>query len=194
MRGHRVALAATAVATALMANAAPAASRSRADLDCTYQPRAGQEVTTFHHCARTALGGRPQVTSQHLRRLQFDRHGLSAIFIGQWYAIRRGGRLAPVMMLDNWAEPFSDGLARSPVAGKIGYIDRGLRLAIPARYDGAYPFDHGHALVCIGCAIRTTDEHSSYVGGVWRCIDRRGRETEVARPAEPACPLPEKRS
>jgi hypothetical protein len=108
--------------------------------------------------------------------MRYDRYGLSEISIGhQFYVIRRDGVMAPVMIMDNWAEGFSNGLARSPVGNKIGYIDRSLKLAIPARYDGAYRFEHGAARVCVGCTSQAVGEYSTYVSGQWGCIDRRGR-------------------
>jgi hypothetical protein len=82
------------------------------------------------------------------------------------------------MAMDNWAEPFAEGLARSPVGGKIGFINRDLALVIPARYDGALPFEDGWAEVCIGCKLTSHGEHSSYEGGRWVCVDRHGHERE----------------
>ena len=109
----------------------------------------------------------------HLRAPDFDRHGLASVYIGGgWYDARRDGRLAPVMARDNGAEPFADGLARSPQGGKIGFIDRHLAWVIPARYDGAFPSEQGWAEVCIGCKLTTDGEHSGYAGGLWGCIDR----------------------
>jgi hypothetical protein len=90
------------------------------------------------------------------------------------------------MMMDNWAEPFADGLARSPVGGKIGFIDRNLALVISARYDGAFPFEHGWAAVCTDCKLASDGEHSSYVGGRWGCIDPHGHEQEPFRPDQGA--------
>jgi hypothetical protein len=98
--------------------------------------------------------------------------GLASIYVDQWYKVRRDGGAAPVMTVDNWAEPFSDGRARSQVGGKIGYIDRYLKLVVPARYDGAFPFERGVAVVCVGCKLVSDGEHTHYEGGMWGCIDR----------------------
>jgi hypothetical protein len=188
MIGHLVIIATSGLIAASSATAEPARSpsaRAGADLDCVYASRARNEVLTFRHCAWAGSDGHPHVTRRHLRDLSYDRYGLSTILIGRWYVTRRDGQLAPVMMMDNWAEDFSSGLARSPVGGKIGFIDRSLKLAIPARYDGAYPFDHGVATVCTGCTSKTVGEHSSYVGGSWGCIDRSGRLRQVMRPLKP---------
>src|SRR4029077_3739959 len=93
--------------------------------------------------------GHLHLKREHLLALGFDQYGLASVYIGGWYYVRRDGRLAPVMMMDNWAESFADGLARSPVGSKIGFIDRKLALVVPARYDGAFPFEHGWAAACI---------------------------------------------
>jgi len=166
-----------ALALLIAAGGPTAAARPEpgpADLPCTYWPSGG-DMESFPHCAQLDGNGTPRVAPEHLRRLIYDRHGLATILIGQWYVVRRNGVLAPVMIMDNGPESFSNGLARSPVGGKIGYIDRSLRLVIPARYDGAYPFAHGVAQVCFGCTVQSDGEHSWYAGGTSACIDRRGR-------------------
>ena len=73
--------------------------------------------------------------------------------------------------------PSWTGLARTGVGGKVGFIDRKLRVVIPPRYDFAFPFNGGTAVVCNGCK-ETSDggEHKSMVGGQWSIIDRHGRE------------------
>jgi hypothetical protein len=153
-----------------------------ADTSCTYAPKTGGDVVHFEHCARLDAAGHPRLERKHLLALEFDRHGLASINIGGgWYYVRRDGRSAAVMKMDNWAESFADGLARSPVAGKIGFINRNLALAIPARYDGALPFEHGSTEVCIDCKLISDGEHSRYEGGRWGCIDRHGREREPFR-------------
>jgi hypothetical protein len=90
--------------------------------------------------------------------------------------------MAPVMVYDNGPDEFPDSLARSPVGQKVGYIDRRLRLVIPAKYDGAFPFQHGVAVVCLGCTVVSDGDHSWYEGGAWGCIDRRGRELKPFKP------------
>ncbi|NYT39587.1 WG repeat-containing protein [Sphingomonas sp. R-74633] len=159
---------------ALTAAAAPA--QERYPLACFYAPRGG-ELDSFQDCAARDPDGTIRLSSGHLRRLDYDRDGLAAIHVGESFLyVRRDGRTAPVMTMDNGADPFVDGRARSPLDGKIGYIDRSLRLVIPRRYDGAMPFEKGVAEVCTGCTRATDGEHSWYAGGRWVRIDRNGRE------------------
>ncbi len=102
---------------------------------------------------------------------------------GFWYA-DRSGRLVPVVTMDNGADPFNDGLARSRSGNKIGFIDRKLHFAVDARYDGAYPFERGRAVVCTDCIERrdASGEHGRYEDGLWGCIDTHGREVVQLKP------------
>ncbi len=124
--------------------------------------------------------GAVRLDVQRLRDLDFDRYGLASLAAGDrgLFYVNRAGRTAPVALMDGWAEDFSDGLARSPRGAKTGFIDRSLRLAIPARYDGAYPFEHGRAAVCLGCKVSAPDRegYTFLKGGRWGCIDTDGRE------------------
>jgi hypothetical protein len=143
---------------------------------------------TFKRCAATGPDGRPRLNRSHLARLRYDRDGLASVLLfnetdkrkAQWSYVRRGVIPVPVETMDNGPDYFEDGLARSRVGGKIGYIDRKLNLVIPATYDGAYPFRDGVAVVCTACTIvydRTVSEgeRSWYEGGQWGRIDRSGR-------------------
>jgi hypothetical protein len=159
-----------------------AGSVANADYSCTYSPKAKGDVLQFEHCAWSDAAGHLHLKREHLLALDFDRYGLASVFIDGWYYARRDARLAPVMMMDNGAESFADGLARSPLGSKIGFINRNLALVIPARYDGAFPFERGRAAVCIDCKLVSDGEHSWYVGGSWGCIDQYGHEREPFRP------------
>ena len=166
---------------------AAAALAQPALLDCAYAPRGG-EMQTFSNCASKDAQGGVHLQPQHGALLTYDRDGLAGVYVDGWYYLTRDGSSAAVMAFDNGPDPFAEGLARALAGGKVGYIDRHLRQVIPARFDGAFPFDHGRAAVCIGCRTTPQGEHSSYAGGQWGCIDRRGtfvtalHETEGYRP------------
>ncbi len=137
----------------------------------------------FKQCAVARSDGQPRFTPGYLSRLEFDFDGLASVLLldaantqkHQWFYVRRSGMPVPVESFDNGPDPFNDGLARSRVGGKTGYIDRRLNLIIPAKYDGAYPFEQGVAVVCQACVIVSDGTHSWYEGGQWGRIDRRGR-------------------
>jgi hypothetical protein len=189
MVANRIALAcAFAVWVTFAGPARPEASqRTHADYSCAYSSKAKDDVLHSDHCAWSDAAGHIHLKRQHRLALDFDRDGLASVNIGGgWRYVSRDGRLAPVMTMDNGAEPFADGLARSPVGDKIGFINRNLVLVIPARYDGALPFDHGRAEVCIACKLTSDGEHSSYEGGRWACIDRHGQERTPFSPSHGA--------
>jgi len=166
---------------------ADASQAANADYSCTYSPKTRADVLHFEHCAWSDAAGRTHLKHRHRLALNFDQYGLASVNIaGGWYYVRRDGRLARVMTMDNWAEPFADGLARSPVGSKIGFINRNLTLVIPPRYDGALPFEHGWAEVCIDCKLTSDGEHSWHEGGRWGCIDHHGRERETFGPGRHA--------
>ena len=149
---------------------------------------------TFKKCAATDPDGRPRLKRSYSARLRYGRHGLASVMLFnatdarkyQWYYIRRGTIPVPVETMDNGPDYFEDGLARSRVGGKIGYIDRKLNLVIPATYDGAYPFKDGVAVVCTACtyvsdSTATEGERGWYEGGQWGRIDRKGRVVSPLR-------------
>jgi hypothetical protein len=161
-------------------DASPAAS---ADYSCAYSAKGGGDVVQVDHCAWADAAGHIHMKRGLLRALDFGRYGLASVYIdGNWHYVSRDGRLARVMTMDNGADSFADGLARSPVGAKVGFINRDLTLAIPPRYDGALPFEHGSAEVCIDCKLASEGEHSSYQGGRWACIDRHGHERQPFTP------------
>jgi hypothetical protein len=157
-----------------------AAERDRGALEAVFD--CWQPDRVFKQCAVAGHDGRPRLTPAYRSQLKFGSDGLAAIALlgaadtqkNQWFYVRRGGIPVPVESFDNGPDQFNDGLARSRVGGKTGYIDRRLNLVIPAKYDGAYPFEQGVAVVCQACAIVSDGEHSRYEGGQWGRIDRRG--------------------
>lgn len=145
-------------------------------IDCAYPSKADDELRQRHACGHIDRRSRLVLSTRHLAALRFNRCGSAQVWAnGGWYYVARRGRSAPVMTMDNGPDPFADGLARSEVGGKVGFIDTRLRLVIARRFDGALPFEHGRAKVCLGCKVESDGEHSRYIGGRWFSIDRRGR-------------------
>ncbi|HUI94422.1 MAG TPA: WG repeat-containing protein [Xanthobacteraceae bacterium] len=134
----------------------------------------------FGPCTRVDSSGARWVKVEHRRALSFDAHGIAAVWIEGvegFYYVGRDGRMVPVVAYDNAPDAFVEGRARTRVDGRIGYIDRTLRVAIAPRYDWGFPFAHGRAVVCRGCAPkRDGGEHGLVEGGLWGMVDRNGRE------------------
>jgi hypothetical protein len=98
----------------------------------------------FGPCTRVDFSGQRRVKAEHLRALPFDKYGVVAVWIKGFkgfYYVGRDGHLVPIVAYDNGPDAFVEGRARTQVAGKIGYIDRKLRVVIPPRYDWGFPFE-----------------------------------------------------
>ena len=142
----------------------------------------GDEWNDFTPCTRTDASAHLTVPPIHVRSLKFDKYGLATVWMNGFYYVRRDGRMARVLQFDNGADYFVEGFARTVAGGKIGFIDRKLRVVIPPRYDFAFPFNGGTAAVCNGCKEISDDgEHTGMVGGQWGVIDRHGREVAPVR-------------
>jgi acetyl esterase/lipase len=125
------------------------------------------------HCAARNADGDILVRPELLDDIAPD-SGVQSLHVdGNWlFAIPGKTRVA--LEFDNGADYFREGLARTVRDGKIGFVNENLDLVIQARWDFAFPFDQGRAVVCIGCQPEADGEHSALVGGKWGYIDRHG--------------------
>ena len=134
----------------------------------------------FSPCTRVDSSGQRRVKAKYLRALSFNKHGVAAVWVKTvkgFYYVGRDGHMVPVITYDNGPDDFVEERARTQVNGKIGYIDRKLRLVIPRRYDWGFPFEGGKAVVCIGCKLKASGrEHWLVEGGKWGAVDRNGHE------------------
>jgi hypothetical protein len=124
-----------------------------------------------------------------LRALAFDADGLAVVFIrGEFHYVNRAGRTAPALRFDNGADYFVEGLARTVRNGKIGFIDKRLAEIVAARWDFAFPFERGVAVVCNGCRPVRESGRDRIEGGTWGYIDRKGRPVVAPVHAHEALP------
>lgn len=156
--------------------------------------REENDIDTHPNCVLQDDQGNPFIAPDYVSKLQFDSHGLAAVFDEDhsrqgWMYVDRQGRVIvkAVPVFDNWADEFSDGLVRTVINRKYGFADRHGTVVIAAKYDGAFPFTHGYAVVCIGCreicaisdhsrAESDMDcEHHMLTGGQWFKINKAGR-------------------
>jgi len=165
-----IALAASFLAVTVLAETFP--------LPCEFIASEPEGVDREANCA-VRQNGRIEVSQASLSKMFFSADGLARAFIDHsWYYIKRDGSTLPVITYDNGADYFSEGLVRSRIDGKIAYFDAQFKQLIPPKYDWAWPFEHGKAVVCIGCveAPRNDSEHRRVVGGRWGYIDHHGHE------------------
>jgi hypothetical protein len=136
------------------------------------------EVREYKDCGKLSAG-RITLAKNFLKQLNFDKHGLAAIFTQeQYYYVRKDGSVLAVVAFDNWADDYQEGLVRSFTGGKIAYFDRNFKQVIGPTYDWGQPFKDGRALVCRGCTLQAPDAdgHQGFSGGVWGYINKDGEE------------------
>jgi len=157
--------------------------------------RKGNDVGSYPNCVLQDGQGKLFIARDYAKALAFDAHGLAVVFDDAhdrrgWMYVDRKGRVLVqgVPISDNWADAFSGGLVRTVINQKYGFADRHGKIVIAPKYDGAFPFEHGYAIVCIGCRETCvvpdnpphagTDldcEHHVMTGGQWFKIDKAGR-------------------
>jgi len=74
----------------------------------------------------------------------------------------------------SYPDGFTEGFIRYVENGKIGFMDELGNKLIPAKYDFAYQFNKGSALVCNGGKVITKDGYFGMEGGKWGIIDNKG--------------------
>lgn len=155
-----------------------------------------EALRSIASCGIQHRDGRLWLFADTWRRLAFDRSGLvglqtvgSSALPGWWpggtdgtsFWVHRNGTVRRTHTYDNGPDDFQGGLTRYLDArGKFGFVDQSLRIAIPAAFDFAFPFDAAQAQVCngcaqVGCEPADGDCHRSLEGGAWGKLDRSGR-------------------
>ena len=95
----------------------------------------------------------------------------------KWIAINKQDSiiLAPYIF-DNGPDYEQEGLFRFVENGKIGFANLKGEKIIPAKLDFASPFSQGLAAFSVGGQMEKSDEeHSTWKGGLWGFINRKGQ-------------------
>lgn len=115
------------------------------------------------------------VPPSYLEQLDFKGEELISVFKdNSFYYIRKDGKEIQTLTYDNGADPFSDGLARTRINGKIGFFNTNLEIVLKPIYDFAFPFHNGIAEICTGCKEKQADDTMMLDGGKWQKINREG--------------------
>jgi hypothetical protein len=160
---------------------------------CAFQERTGG-IEDYPNCILQDGSGKLFIAQEYVRKMRFNSFGLAAVFDydpsrQEFLYVDRKRRVVieGVQNFDNWTDEFSDGLVRIVVDKKHGFADPKGRIVIAPKYDGAGPFEHGYAIVCMGCretCIMPSDamahsendcEHRTVTGGAWLKINKAGR-------------------
>lgn len=150
-------------------------------LDCRYCPvespdNPDPELSHFPNCAYEDGNGNIVIRDVHLKNILFDNDNLAAVYLGgtNIVYVNRMGKTARVLYVDNGADYFEEGLARTIHNGKIGFINKDLDIVIHPQFDFAFPFSCGVALVCNDCRFVPEGEYTAVVDGKWGYIDKNG--------------------
>lgn len=115
------------------------------------------------------------ITPNYLKQLDFKGEEIVSVFINNhYYYVRKDGKAIQTLTYENQADPFSDGLARTKVNGKIGFFNSNLDIVLKPIYDFAFPFYKGKAEICIACKEKKVGSNKILDGGKWKKIDRNG--------------------
>lgn len=91
------------------------------------------------------------------------------------YYSPEGKRIANIFFFDNGPDYYSEGLRRIVKDNKIGFINRKNIIVISPRFDFAFPFKNGYALVIKDPVYETMGEHTAVHGGKYGLVNRLGR-------------------
>ena len=136
------------------------------------------EWEPYQNCA-LYVNGKLSIAPNHMDKIDFNSSGLAPFWAtGQYFYVKKDGSFLPVILFENGADGFHEGLTRSLVDGKIAYYNREFELVIPPKYDWGWPFLNGRALVCSGCSVQKPNQsgHKPVEGGVWGYINKEGKE------------------
>ncbi|HHD82041.1 MAG TPA: WG repeat-containing protein [Campylobacterales bacterium] len=115
------------------------------------------------------------LAKEALAKIDFQNEELISIYMNHhFYYVRQDGKYMQTLTFDNGADPFSDGLARTKINGKIGFFNTNLEIVLKPIYDFAFPFHKGVAEICTGCKEKQAGEHTMLEGGQWQKINREG--------------------
>lgn len=161
--------------TILLFTLGSAAETSGYDRKCSVIIKGG-ELTPFENCAVMKADG-AIVSPVVLKKVQFNKDGLAELRLHQigCYWMNRRGESKKTLCFDNGSDYFVDGVARyiAP-SGKYGFMDKNLKVVIPASFDFVFPFINGRARFCQGCRESRKGEYTSMTGGTWGSMDRKG--------------------
>jgi hypothetical protein len=131
-------------------------------------------------CVRVGAHGSRFIAAPYLKELRYGTNGLAGVRGADgWMYVNRRGKvvITGVATFDNGPDEFHDGLVRVVRNHKYGFADQHGNMVIPARYNGALPFDKGRAKVCLGCVQKCADdacEHHIVSDGEWFFLNTQG--------------------
>jgi hypothetical protein len=148
--------------------------------DCIYTAKQSSdnpypENSPQGECGKLLDDDNFQIYQSHLDRLLFSGDDPAPVYFrGKMFYITKAGTSARVHLFDNGADFFVEGLTRTILRGKYGFMDKKLNVIIKPMYDFVFPFKKGLAVVCNGCNRIPDGDYSMVSGGKWGAINKKG--------------------
>jgi len=149
--------------------------------ECIYVPKQTienpyPELSPQGICGQLITQDTFQLEKSHFNKLYFSKNGLASFFYeGSMFYVSKAGKVVRTYFFDNGADYFVEGVARTILNNKFGYIDEQLNVVIKPEYDFVFPFKNGIAVVCNGCRFELSGEHNKIAGGKWGVINKSGK-------------------
>ena len=149
--------------------------------ECIYVPKQTTEnpypeLSPQGNCGQLLTQDTFQLGESHFNKLYFSKNGLASFFYeGSVFYVSKAGKVVRAYFFDNAADYFVEGVARTILNNKFGYIDEQLNVVIKPEYDFVFPFKNEVAVVCNGCRFEPDGEHNIVVDGKWGAINKSGK-------------------
>ncbi|MBL0955105.1 MAG: WG repeat-containing protein [Leptospira sp.] len=121
--------------------------------------------------------GKVVIKPQYEQTMEFTKSGVAFVVSkNKWVCINTKNQLLLESFLyDNGPDYIVESRARYVEEGKMGFHNERCQKVIEAKYDFAYPFENGYAIVCNGCQLIPEGEHKRIEGGLFGLIDKKGK-------------------
>ncbi len=149
-----------------------------ADTSCVYPSKKDDGSLDVLEGCGSINGDQINLKQSHLNNLAFSSDGLACVMFSteDIFYVHENGQTQRTYFFDNGCDYFEEGLARGIVNGKMVYINKLLDVALSPPFEFLTSFDYGHAVVCNGPFITSTDgEHTFRTGGKCGLINKQGK-------------------
>jgi len=120
--------------------------------------------------------GKVVIAPRFVLAQDFSPQGIAPVVddTGWAYIEGKGKIVIRPWVVDNGPDYFREGVARFAANGKLGFFNQSGKVVVKPRFDFAWPFAEGRAVVCQGCREEAAGEHRVVTGGKWGFINKKG--------------------
>ncbi|MFP4662465.1 MAG: WG repeat-containing protein [Halanaerobiales bacterium] len=117
------------------------------------------------------------IEARYIFAYEFSEYGIAVVCdpLEGWIYIDKDGEFViKPMIVDNYYDEFSEGLARFEEDGKIGFFNQKGQVVIDPIYEYAHPFKNGFAQVARGVKKERMGEYTFIEVDKWGFINKKG--------------------